>query len=452
MSEALYRKYRSRGLDEIVGQDHVTDVLKVVVKDAQPSHAYLFTGPRGVGKTSIARILAHDFNGLPYEKDSLDIIEIDAASHGGVDDARDLRDKAIISPSELKYKIYIIDEVHMLSRQAFDALLKLIEEPPEHAIFIMATTEVDKVPATIKSRAHQYHLHLVAQDIIAGHLKNIAEKEKLEHDGAALALIAELGAGSFRDAISLLDQVSHEPVTVETVERVFGLTADSQIDEILAKMGEQDIAKLYQVLKDVRERGISGASLADQLIRRLERLVTEEPRYFELIEKLLEVRKSVDPNLKLMAVLANWAAPKVPLEKTEDKLKTAKTTISPEEKPTPKAEKKLKTDETYKVIEQKVEEAKIEEKVEEAAPTAQEPKAHYQINWTDVVDEIAKTNPMVATNLRKSEHAFDGVRLTITPATKLAYKTTNSAKNLKLIISTIREGYSFTPEVEILEK
>jgi DNA polymerase-3 subunit gamma/tau len=442
MSEALYRRYRSTNLGEIIGQDHVTDVLKVVVKDKKPSHAYLFTGPRGVGKTSIARILAHEFNELPYEKDSMDIIEIDAASHGGVDDARDLRDKAIISPSELKYKVYIIDEVHMLSRQAFDALLKLIEEPPEHAIFIMATTEVDKVPATIKSRAHQYHLHLVPHDTIVGHLKNIADKEKLKYEAEALATISELGAGSFRDAISLLDQVSHEEITVDTLEKTFGLTASQQIDEILNAMGENDVAKLYEILKEIRMRGISSVSLSDQITKRLEKLAVHEPRYFALIERLLEVRKSVDPNLKLMAVLAGFAAPVGPVKKESKPVKEERS----EKVEEPKSE--------YKVVEVKVEEPKIEKKAAKViAEVAEEADApiHHEINWTDVVNEIAKTSPMVATNLRKADHAFDGTKLTVTPATKLAYKTTNSAKNLKLIVDTVREGYGFTPKVEILE-
>ncbi|MCL1930026.1 DNA polymerase III subunit gamma/tau [Candidatus Saccharibacteria bacterium] len=433
MSEALYRKHRSRGLDEIIGQDHVTDILKVVIKDKKPSHAYLFTGPRGVGKTSLARILAHEFNELPYEKNSLDIIEIDAASHGGVDDARDLRDKAVISPSELKYKVYIIDEVHMLSRQAFDALLKLIEEPPAHTIFIMATTEVDKVPATIKSRAHQYHLRLAPQEIIAKHLKNIAQKESLAHEPEALTLLAELGAGSFRDAISLLDQVSGEAITVETVERVFGLTTQRQIDEIISAMSERNTERLYEILSAARERGSSGIGLADQIIRHLEKLAPSEPRYFELIDRLLDVRKSTAPNLKLMAILANWSAPVAASLKSE----------TPKNEPAKKSEKKTE----YKVVEEKVNDPAISQKIEETTPPAR-----HQINWLDVVDEIAKTNPMVATNLRKSEHAFDGNKLTITPATSLTYKTTNSAKNLKLIVETIRDGYGFTPEVEILEK
>jgi DNA polymerase-3 subunit gamma/tau len=467
MSRALYRRYRSTNLGEIIGQNHVTDILKVVVKDKKPSHAYLFTGPRGVGKTSIARILAHEFNGLPYEKDSLDIIEIDAASHGGVDDARDLRDKAIISPSELDYKVYIIDEVHMLSRQAFDALLKLIEEPPAHTIFIMATTEIDKVPATIKSRAHQYHLRLAPKDTVAEHLKNIADKEKLEYEEAALAVIAELGQGSFRDAISLLDQVSSGKITVEAVERVFGLTTERRIDEILAAMGEDDTAKLYEVLSAAREQGASGSGLAEQIIRRLEKLAVAEPRYFRLIERLLEVRKSVDPNLKLMAVLVDFAAPELVLAdvppkvnvKAEEKVVEKKKAVKAESTEMESVEKTVEANSTEtepvkEVVESEQEYKVVEAKVEEESKVKEESKAastQRRINWMDVVDEIAKTSPMTATNLRKAEHFFDGEKLTVTPATKLAYKTTNTVKNVKLIADTVREGYGFTPEVEILE-
>ena len=158
MGLALYRKYRSRSLTDVVGQDHVTTLLARAIQQGSTAHAYLFTGPRGVGKTSIARILAHEINGLAYDEDAthLDIIEIDAASNNGVEDIRDLRDRVQIAPVNARKKVYIIDEVHMLSKAAFNALLKTLEEPPEHVVFILATTDIDKVPETIISRTQRY--------------------------------------------------------------------------------------------------------------------------------------------------------------------------------------------------------------------------------------------------------------------------------------------------------
>ena len=166
MSQALYRKYRSKSLDEIVGQSHITDMLRRAIASGRVSHAYLLTGPRGVGKTSIARILAHEINHLPYTDESshLDIIEIDAASHTSVEDVRDLRDKVQIAPTSADKKVYIIDEVHMLSKSAFNALLKTLEEPPAHVIFILATTDADKLPATILSRVQRFNFRAISPE------------------------------------------------------------------------------------------------------------------------------------------------------------------------------------------------------------------------------------------------------------------------------------------------
>src|SRR5476649_2136159 len=203
MGQVLYRKYRSRSLDEVIGQKHVTDTLKNALKSGRISHAYLFTGPRGVGKTSVARILAHEVNGLPYTDESihLDIIEIDAASNRRIDEIRDLRDKVRIAPTSAKYKVYIIDEVHMLTKEAFNALLKTLEEPPEHVVFILATTDVHKLPETIISRTQRFSFRSIAVPDAVKHLRFIANSEKIKIDDEALELIAERGDGSFRDSI-----------------------------------------------------------------------------------------------------------------------------------------------------------------------------------------------------------------------------------------------------------
>ena len=232
MGKALYRKYRSKSLDEIVGQSHITDILKRAVEKDRIAHAYLLTGPRGVGKTSIARILAHEINQLPYTDESshLDIIEIDAASNNSVEDIRDLREKVQIAPSLAKKKIYIIDEVHMLSKSAFNALLKTLEEPPEHVVFILATTDLEKLPATIVSRVQQFHFLPASESDIVANLKAIATKEKIKIDDTALQLIGQHSGGRFTDTVRLLDQLTHVsdgPICTTQNQRAEGGTRGS---------------------------------------------------------------------------------------------------------------------------------------------------------------------------------------------------------------------------------
>src|SRR5438270_9363932 len=206
--KALYRKNRSKKLSEVVGQEHVTSTLEKALKTGKVSHAYLFTGPRGVGKTSVARILAHEINKLPYTDDSayLDIIEIDAASNRSIDEIRDLREKVYAAPANADFKVYIIDEVHMLTREAFNALLKTLEEPPAHVVFILATTDAHKLPETIVSRTQRFTFRPVAKAMVAELLGTIARAEDIAADQEALDLLAEHGEGSIRDRISMLDK------------------------------------------------------------------------------------------------------------------------------------------------------------------------------------------------------------------------------------------------------
>lgn len=309
MGQALYRKYRSRALDEIVGQSHITAMLKSAIKSGNTAHAYLLTGPRGVGKTSIARILAHEINNLAYTDESthLDIIEIDAASNNSVEDIRELRNKVMIAPTSASKKIYIIDEVHMLSKSAFNALLKTLEEPPEHVVFILATTDVEKLPATIISRVQRFNFRLIDPTEAVPHLRKISDAESINISDDALALVAHHGQGSFRDSISLLDQlrsITNETITSALIEKVVGLASEDTVVELLKAYETRDITRLAELLSDTESRGIAAATLASQLIRAIRENIVLHPERLSLLDKLLEVGKSSWPHVKLLTALA----------------------------------------------------------------------------------------------------------------------------------------------------
>ena len=317
MSKALYRKYRSKSLDEVVGQSHVTDILRRSLEQGRITHAYLLTGPRGVGKTSIARILAYEINKLPYDEDAtnLDIIEIDAASNNGVEDVRDLREKVQIAPVAASKKIYIIDEVHMLSKQAFNALLKTLEEPPAHTVFILATTDVDKLPATIISRTQRFNFRAINKADIVSHLRSIADKEKINISDDALELIAIRGDGSFRDSISLLDQLrgladEKTTITRELIEQSLGLAPSTLIENLLSAYESKDLKVIVSLLDDSDKSGIQPTVIASQLISTVREIIAEKPQYIQLLDQLLDISKSSQPNIKLLTILAAHAAPK----------------------------------------------------------------------------------------------------------------------------------------------
>ena len=310
-SQALYRKYRSRTLDEVLGQEHVTSVLRRALEKGKIAHAYLLTGPRGVGKTSVARILAHEINQLPYDENSthLDIIEIDAASNNGVDDIRNLREKAQVAPTSAPKKIYIIDEVHMLSKAAFNALLKTLEEPPEHVVFILATTDADKLPSTILSRVQQFYFHPIRADVMAKQLQNIAKKEGFKIDAAAAELIAERSHGGFRDGISLLDQLSvlasnKEPLTAAQVAAHLGLTDEQALEKLIATRETGDSAGALNVLRQLYEQGTDPQVLTAQLLRQLRANLAQRPELVELIGELIEISRHPHPDLKLLTIFA----------------------------------------------------------------------------------------------------------------------------------------------------
>lgn len=305
--QALYRKYRSHTFDEVIGQEHVTSILAAAVQQGKMSHAYLLTGPRGVGKTSVARILAHAITKLPYtgEDQPLDIIEIDAASNNGIDDIRDLRDKARVAPAQADYKVYIIDEVHMLSKAAFNGLLKILEEPPAHVVFILATTDYDKLPATIISRTQRFHFRLVEAPIVAKHLAHIAAQEGITADKEALMTIAERGGGSLRDSISLFDQLQsgHQHITAQLVDDVLGLAPRQRIDELTTAIAARQPALVVRHVSELIASGISPATLASQLAVAVRARIADEPWLITTLEGLIHTAQSTQPEVALLVAL-----------------------------------------------------------------------------------------------------------------------------------------------------
>ncbi|MDR0957334.1 MAG: DNA polymerase III subunit gamma/tau [Candidatus Nomurabacteria bacterium] len=437
---ALYRKYRSRSLDEIIGQPQVTDILKAVTASGNFAHAYLFTGQRGTGKTSVARILAHLINGTEYGATDIDIIEIDAASNNGVDDVRELRDNINLAPMHSPRKIYIIDEVHMLSTAAFNALLKTIEEPPAHVVFILATTEIQKMPATILSRVQRFHFRPVSTEIVARHLRNIADQENIEVDDDALNLITERGGGSFRDSITLLDQLSgnSEKITRDTVEEILGLAPESAICDLIEAVQNHDVAGVIGKLNQLQNDGASTSIITEQLIAKLSSVAIEQPRLFSLVEKLLDVAKSAAPNIKLAAILAQAAS-----SNTQNSNDTRSPILSqapvlnnpaPKQPPEVKIIEKVTISETKtEVVQQpapsivsepapeykKIDDIDQENTAPETAPTKSPEKPATTsttsvISWSDVLNEVRSMNaPAVLATLNQASFDWANSELTL---------------------------------------
>lgn len=253
MFQALYRKYRPQSFKDIVGQNHIVSVLNNAIEKNQISHAYLFYGPRGTGKTSVAKIFANEVNkNEVYQKENVDIIEIDAASNNGVDEVRDIKEAIKFLPSEGRYKVYIIDEVHMLTTAAFNALLKTLEEPPAHVIFILATTEIHKIPATILSRCQRFEFKNLSVEQLEDRLKYISENESLDIEEDAIKKIATLAKGGLRDAISILDQVSNysEKITLENILEVTSSISEDSILEFYKYLLQGDVTKSLLMYND----------------------------------------------------------------------------------------------------------------------------------------------------------------------------------------------------------
>jgi DNA polymerase-3 subunit gamma/tau len=315
MAHALYRKWRPQRWDEVAGQEHIIRPLKNAIKAERVAHAYLFAGPRGTGKTSTARLLAKAVNCLdesPEERPCgscdhciaiaegsfLDLIEIDAASNTSVDDVRDLRDRINFAPNKGRFKVYIVDEVHMLSTAAFNALLKTLEEPPPHAIFILATTEVHKIPATVLSRCQRHEFRRLPLATIQEYLSEKVDQEGISADPDALDLIARQATGSLRDAISLLDQLSStgDQVTREFAEVVLGTAPHEAVEGIIAAIVEDQVGDGLAVINDAIDRGADPRQLARQIVDYLRGLLLIQMNNADLLDRPADQSQSMSQN------------------------------------------------------------------------------------------------------------------------------------------------------------
>ena len=291
MALALYRKYRPARFADVVGQEHVTEPLRIALKAGRINHAYLFSGPRGCGKTSSARILARSLNceqgptpdpcGVcsscvalaPEGPGNIDVVELDAASHGGVDDARELRDRAFYAPAESRYRVFIVDEAHMVTTQGFNALLKIVEEPPDHLVFVFATTEPEKVLSTIRSRTHHYPFRLIPPGTLRGLLERICAEESAVVAPAVFPLVLRAGGGSARDTLSVLDQLlagaGPEGVTYERAVALLGVTDVALIDDVVDALAAGDRAAVFETVDRLVEAGLDPRRFAADLLQRL---------------------------------------------------------------------------------------------------------------------------------------------------------------------------------------
>lgn len=449
MGQALYRKYRSKSLAEIVGQEHITDTLKKALASGRISHAYLFTGPRGVGKTSIARILAHEINKLPYEDDRthLDIIEIDAASNRRIDEIRDLREKVHIAPTSAQYKVYIIDEVHMLTKEAFNALLKTLEEPPQHVIFILATTEIHKLPETIISRTQRYTFKPVVLEQAVAHLRTIAEKEHIDITDEALQLIAEHGDGSFRDSISLLDQVSgqSEKVDLAYVQGLLGIPPETIIEQLHSGLKNHDTTSVMHTIGQLQEQGYQAAQIAKQLgelwRKNLIDSGTADAGDFTLLEKLLQVPGAHNPVRFLEITLLAFALQPAP---------GSSTTAVPVRIPSPQPKKVTITKSTATELEApKVEPATAKSESQKVEPLSTppveqtiSPKTQAVVDaalWPTVLSELKKKYNTLYGIVRMAEPTFsdNGVQLGFSFA--FHRKRLMEAKNQQILTEIIQQ-------------
>lgn len=452
---ALYRKYRPESFDGVIGQEHVTRVLRNAVLENKISHAYIFSGPRGTGKTTMARILAKTIN-CTKRKDYnpcakcpicigidegriLDLIEIDAASNRGIDEIRDLREKVKFSPAEGEYKVFIIDEVHMLTKEAFNALLKTLEEPPAHAIFILATTELNKVPATILSRCQRHDFRRIRIADIVGRLEYIKEKEKIDISPDALKAIAEASDGGLRDAISLLDQLGSiglKKISEDDVETVLGLAPHKTVYNFITNLLNNESGKALEIVEKGAQEGIDLTILAKSALEFLRKLlivkisgegIVEGTK--EQVEEMSLLAKSVEKE-KIISLIDEFFIAQTSFKANIDP--TAVLTVLCAKEYKSSTENTEKPSEAQEVI------------------TAKKDAKPMSINgkWQHVLMEVKTKNNTLHAVLRVSNPSFEGDVLVLTFPYKFHKERIEEKKNKMLVEEIVKKIYS-NPNIEI---
>ena len=494
--KALYRKYRPLHLSEVIGQDKTIEQLQGALIKGKISHAYLFVGPRGCGKTSVARIFAHEINHFDYQlEDSyIDIIEIDAATFTSVDNIRELREKAMIMPTLGKYKVYIIDEVHMLSNSAFNALLKILEEPPEHVIFIMATTNPEKIPATIISRTQIYRFNLAEPKVMQDFLRSVCDKEGIKISDDALKIITERGSGSFRDSLSILNQIgtvnlSDTTIEASDVSAALGIPEHQEIQNLINFYENSDTENITNTLAALLNYGITAESITLELINQI--LKNPTPKSLQLVNQLFNVTGSfLEAKLTVALISSNFTTPAAvtstasiaPVTSPQPTTPTStaapitstaapnsysataspqsstQSTSAPSAKPSPFAElreqlaKNAKNHKAEHALPQK----DPEEMIQEAPPTLPEAvvSSSGDFNFNGFVANVTNVNPTLMTALKKSFFVIDGKNFDIYPEKAVYWRILGQKNNLEILRGATNsiELTVRNPDVEVIPK
>lgn len=468
LMKALYRKYRPLHLSEVIGQDKTIEQLQGALTKGKISHAYLFVGPRGCGKTSVARIFAHEINHFDYQlEDSyIDIIEIDAATFTSVDNIRELREKAMIMPTLGKYKVYIIDEVHMLSNSAFNALLKILEEPPEHVIFIMATTNPEKIPATIISRTQIYRFNLAEPKVMQDFLRSVCDKEGIKISDDALKIITERGGGSFRDSLSILNQIgtvnlSEKTIEASDVSAALGIPEHQEIQNLINFYENSDTENITHTLAALLNYGITAESITLELINQI--LKNPTPKSLQLVNQLFNVTGSFLEAKLTVALISNSFATPAAVTSTASIASTASPqptapTSAPDPKPSPFAElrEQLAKNAKNHKAERALPPKDPEEMIQEAPPTLPEAvvSSSGDFNFNGFVANVTNVNPTLMTALKKSFFVIDGKNFDIYPEKAVYWRILGQKNNLEILRGATNsiELTVKNPDVEVIPK